>query len=299
VTRRHVQIALGVLWLIAGVLQTQRFMFTTGFATQVIAGTGQGQPGFVAGPVHWASTVIAAHPVLWNIPFAAIQLLLGAGLLLRPTVRVALAASVAWSLGVWYFGEGLGGLAGGQASLITGAPGSALLYAVLAAAAWPRDDGPREAPASWLPLAWAVVWIGGAIFQLLPDQNSGSAIGAALTGGTAGAPGWLADLSSSAGAWATGHSTLSVIGLAAAEVLVGVGGLIRRTRIPAVVLGIALTLDFWVLGQQLGQLYSGQATDLNSGPVLALMGVAVIASGPSSVKLRWPIQRRTALAAQA
>src|SRR3954447_11310076 len=165
ITRRDLQIALGLFWLLDGVLQAQPFMFTRDFATQVIAPVGQGQPGFVSGPVHWISTVIAAHPVAWNIPFFTVQLLLGVGLLVPRTARLTLAASIVWALGVWYLGEGLGGLASGHASLVTGAPGSALLYVVLAAAAWPHRDSSREGPAPWLPFAWAVLWCGAAIFQ--------------------------------------------------------------------------------------------------------------------------------------
>ena len=56
-------------------------MFTPGFATQVVGATAQGQPEFVSVVVHWVSTVIAVHPVAWNVPFAALQLLLGLGLL--------------------------------------------------------------------------------------------------------------------------------------------------------------------------------------------------------------------------
>ena len=153
ITRRHLQVVLGLFWLLDGVLQAQPFMFTRGFAAEVIAPVGEGQPGFVSGPVHLASTVIAAHPVVWNVPFAAIQLLLGIGLLVPRTARLTLAASIAWALGVWYVGEGLSGMASGHASLITGAPGSALIYALLAAAAWPRRDGSREGPARWLPFA--------------------------------------------------------------------------------------------------------------------------------------------------
>ena len=255
-------------------------MFTSGFATQVIAAAGQGEPGFVSAPVHWVSTVIAAHPVAWNIPFAAIQLLIGAGLLLRSTARLALAASIAWGLGVWYFGEGLSGLASGHASLITGAPGSALVYAILAAAAWPHGDPSQERPAAWLPLAWAAIWVGGAVLQLLPAQNSGAAVGSALTSGTAGAPAWLVDVTGSAGSWATHHGALLIVVLVAAQVLVGLGALSSAARVPAVVLGLALTLDFWVFGQHLGALYSGQATDPNTGPPLALMAIAVLAAAP-------------------
>jgi hypothetical protein len=68
-------------------------MFTRDFATQVIAPSGHGQPAFVSAPVDLVSTVIAAHPVAWNMPSALVQLLLGAGLLVRRTARLALAAS--------------------------------------------------------------------------------------------------------------------------------------------------------------------------------------------------------------
>jgi hypothetical protein len=277
ITRRDLQVALGLLWLLDGVLQAQAFMFTRGFATQVIAPVGQGQPGFVSGPVHWASTVVAAHPVAWNVPFAGIQLLLGVGLLVPRTARLTLAASIVWALGVWYLGEGLSGLASGHASLISGAPGSALIYVLLAAAAWPQRERSRESPAPWLPFAWAAVWLGAAIFQALPGQNTGEAVASALTAGTGAAPRWLASLDNSAGAWVAQHGLLVVALLVVAEVLIGAGVLVRRTRMPAVACGLALTLAIWVLGQDLGQLYTGQATDPNSGPVLALMAIALLA----------------------
>jgi hypothetical protein len=277
ITRRHLQIALGLLWLLDGALQAQPFMFTRGFATQVIAAGGQGQPGFVAGPLDWAANIIAAHPVAWNVPFAVIQLLLGVGLLVPRTARLTLAASIAWALGVWYLGEGLSGLASGHASLITGAPGSALLYAVLGVAAWPGQEGSREGPAAWLPFAWAMVWVDGAVFQALPGQNSGTAIASALTGGTAGAAPWLVSLDCSLGAWAAHHGVLAVILLVTTEVLIGVGALARRTRVPAVAFGLALTLAMWFLGQDVGALHTGQATDPNSGPALALMAIALLA----------------------
>jgi hypothetical protein len=90
------------------------------------------------------AAITAASRASW---LNSIGALLGVGLLVRRTARVALAASIAWALGVWWLGEGLTGLASGQASLINGAPGSAFFYAVLAAAAWPRGDS--GAPA-WL-----------------------------------------------------------------------------------------------------------------------------------------------------
>ena len=65
--------------------------------------------------------------------------------------------------------------------------------------------------------------------------------------------------------------------LVAAEYLIGVGALAPRTRTVAVALGLVLTAAFWALDQKFGELYTGQATDPNSGPVLALMAVALLA----------------------
>jgi hypothetical protein len=211
------------------------------------------------------------------VPFAAVQLLLGVGLLVPRTARLTLAASIGWALGVWYLGEGLSGMASGHASLITGAPGSALIYALLAGAAWPRRDASREGPAPWLPFVWAVLWVGAAVFQALPGQNSGAAIASALTAGASGAPAWLAGVDNSVGAWAAHHGLLLVTLLVAAEALIGVGALARRTRTPALALGFGLTLLLWVLGQDLGALYTGRATDPNSGLVLAVMAIALLA----------------------
>jgi hypothetical protein len=276
VTRRDLQVALGVLWVLDGALQAQPFMFTRGFATQLIAGVGQGQPGFVSGPVHLASVVAAASPVVWNVLFVGIQLLLGIGLLVRRTARITLAASIVWALGVWYLGEGLSEMASGHASLITGAPGSALLYAVLAAAAWPRGGTSKQAPASWLVPAWAVLWIGAAIFQLLPGQNTGAGVAGLLQSSAGAAPHWLARIDTSVANWAGQNGALAVSLLAVIPLLVGVGTLSRRSRRWAVALGLVLSIGIWVFGQDLGQLYSGQATDPNSAPLIALMAVALL-----------------------
>jgi hypothetical protein len=276
ITRRDLQIALGVLWLLDAALQAQPFMFTRGFAVELIGGVGEGQPGVVSGPVHLASLLVAAHPVAWNVVAVAIQLLIGAGLLVGRTARFALAASIGWALGVWYVAEGLSGLASGHASMLTGAPGSALLYAILAAAAWPRG-GSEQAPASWLVPAWVLLWVLGAAFQLLPGQNSGQGVAGLLTASAEGAPRWLAGLDTSLASWASHNGLLAVAALSASELLVGVGALSRRTRTWAVTAGFVLSIAIWVFGQDLGQLYSGRATDPNSGPLFALMAVVLLA----------------------
>jgi hypothetical protein len=98
--RRALQLALAGLWLLDAVLQYQPFMYTRGFA-HLLAGTADGNPLVIARPITWDAALVGHHLVLLNTVFATIQLLLGLGIAFRPTVRAALAASVAWSLGVW------------------------------------------------------------------------------------------------------------------------------------------------------------------------------------------------------
>ena len=96
-------------------------MFTADFARQVIAPAANGQPTWLAAPPDFFVGLIAAHPAPMNIGFALVQLALGVGFLLPRLVLPAILASLAWSATVW-FGEGLGGLATGTASLVTGRP---------------------------------------------------------------------------------------------------------------------------------------------------------------------------------
>ena len=65
----------------------------------------------------------SGHPSVFNAAFASLQLAIGIGLLMRRAVVPALLASIVWALAVWYLGEGLGGLTGSNAALLTGAPG--------------------------------------------------------------------------------------------------------------------------------------------------------------------------------
>lgn len=66
----------------------------------------------VAHPIELVARLIGDHPGVANSVFALIQVLLGLGIAWRPTLRWALAASVVWSLAVWWIGEGLAVFAG-------------------------------------------------------------------------------------------------------------------------------------------------------------------------------------------
>jgi hypothetical protein len=283
VTRRGVQIALGLLWLLDGALKFQPAMMTSAFARQVIAPAGQGQPGFISWPVREAASIVTRAPVLAVLVFGLIELALGAGLLHRRTARWALAASIGWALSVWYLGEGLGGLFGGGASLLTGAPGSSVMYAVVAVTVWPRRDGAPsgQRPARWAAVAWAATWLGGAVLQLLPGSDTNASLSMALSMNASGAPGWLAGLDNHLAAWAPWAGVSLVLDLVLLQAAVGLGALAgRRTRRAAVLGGIIVSLAFWVLGQGLGQFWSGISTDPDTAPLLILLGVTVLGAAP-------------------
>jgi hypothetical protein len=162
--RRVLQLALAAIWLLDALLQYQSFMYSRAFS-QMIGATASGNPGVVARPITWDATLVAHHAVLLDTIFATVQLLLAIGIAWRPTVRLALAASIPWALGVWWFGEGLGMVLTSSASPVNGAPGAVIIYALLAVLLWPADRAGSTAPftaarAVGAPLAralWLVV----------------------------------------------------------------------------------------------------------------------------------------------
>lgn len=282
-SRRDLQIALGLLWLLDGALQLQPFMFTRRFATQVIAPTASGQPGWVAWPVRHAASMIGAHPVPVNLGFALVQLGLGLAFLMRRTVRPAVVCSVVWAASVWFLGEALGGLAGGTASLLAGAPGAVALYGVLALAAWPGSKesvGHSRAVASWFPVAWAVIWLDLALVALLPANRTAGAVRDQVEATAGEVPGWLAHVDRVIGAGA-GHlgnwAALVLVVVPSAIGLLGLGT-VRQRRVAAYA-GIVVALAAWAVGQGLGLLTSGSATDPNTGPLLVLCGGALLGVG--------------------
>ena len=283
VTRRGIQIALGVIWTMDGLLQFQPAMFTSNFATQVIAPAAVGQPVFVSGPVAETARVIMHQPAVLDLGFGLVQLALGVGILCPRATRWALRASVVWALAVWYLGEGVGGLFGGGASLLTGAPGASLLYAVLALAVAPRSTGDPEMqrPASWTAVAWAALWLGGAVLQVLPGADTNMSIGMSVAMNASGSPGWFAAIENRLSDLVPYYGVSVVVDLVVLQAAAGVGVLMgKRARSAAILLGTALTVLYWVAGQAMGQLWSGLATDPDTAPLVVLLGVAVLGGGP-------------------
>ncbi|HEX3492089.1 MAG TPA: hypothetical protein VHU92_22270 [Streptosporangiaceae bacterium] len=264
--RRGLQIALGIVWLLDAALQFQPFMFGRGFATQIIEPAAAGDPGPVARPLLWSAHLMAAHPVACNAAFAVVQLAIAVGLLVPRTVRPALAVSVAWALGVWWLGEGLGGTLTG-ASPLSGAPGAVVLYALIAWLVWPGAETRERAVPR---VAWSALWGGFAVYLLLPANRAADAVSQVFAGAGAGEPGWIRALDRALAGLTAGHGLAVSVLLAGLCLIAGAAVGVRSLTRPGLVLAGLLGLLFWV-AQAFGGLATGMATDPNSGPLLILL----------------------------
>jgi len=285
-TRRALQLGLAAIWLLDGVLQYQPAMYTKAFG-QMLAGTAAGNPSVIARPITWEANLLSHHLLLLNTVFASIQLLLGLGIAIRPTVRLALAASVAWSVAVWWLGEGLGGVLNGGASPLNGAPGAVIIYALLAVLLWPADrtvsarfTAARAVGAHVARALWLVLWLSLAYFAVTPANRAPGAVSGMISGMTDGEPHWLSWLMKGAASVVTGADLATSITLAVALALIAVGVYLPAPAAQGtLLLAIVVSLVIWVFAQALGGILAGGATDLNSGPLLVLLALAY-----------WPVQ---------
>jgi hypothetical protein len=280
--RRVLQLILAATWLLDGMLQYQSFMYTQAFG-QMIGSTAAGNSGVIARPISWNTTLVEQHLVLLNTVFATVQLLLGLGIAYRPTVRAALTASIAWSLAVWWFGEGLGGVLSGGASPVDGGPGAVILYALLAVLLWPADRPGVTAPfvaarAVGVPMArllWLVLWGSLAYLALTPANRAPQALHDVIAGMGDEEPGWVTGLEKHAAAMLTHQGLLSSIVLAVALIVIAVGVFLPPPLArSALILALLVAAFIWVFGEAFGQILAGRATDPNSAPLLALLAMA-------------------------
>jgi hypothetical protein len=263
---RMLQLTLAVIWLLDGMLQFQPFMFGQGFP-RMLAEAARDNPAALARPVTWSAGFIAHHLTVCNALFAALEVSLGLGIALRRTLRIALACSVAWSLGVWWLGEGLGGTFTGTASPLNGAPGAVILYALLAVVLWPSSRTAAR-------VLWLALWASMAFFALLPASRAPGAASGTFSAMAAGQPGWLSWLDSRIAGVLTGEGLLISALLAAALVAIAVSTLLPvRLARAGVVLAVAVATFIW-LAEGLGGIFTGTSTDPNSGPLLALVAIA-------------------------
>jgi hypothetical protein len=280
--QRFFQLVLATIWLLDAVLQIQPFMFTRGAAgfSGMLNGLAPGNPSWIAHTITWNGSIVYHQPVLTNSFFAGIQFLIAFGIVYKKTLKPALALSVVWALGVWWFGEGLGGLFSGAATPFGGGPGGVLFYALLAVLLWPseRRNTPFVAakavglrPAK---VIWAALWLLLALLCVVGAGRSPQALHDLVDGLNSGQPGWLAHIDRSSESLFIHNGTTMAVLLAIVCLVVAVG-----VFLPVPITKLTVTLAvvvfglIWVAVQDFGGILAGSATDPNGAPLVMFIAL--------------------------
>jgi hypothetical protein len=291
VTARGVQVALGVIWVLAGLFQFKSFMYTHGIVTEVFGPAAEKQWSIVGGPMKTIDDFYGHDLTLWNTLAAEIQIAIGLGLIVsRKTVKLALLVSFVWAPIVWWFGEGFGGLTSTTLPApLMGAPGAVILYAIVGLLVWPRGDtrdassgAPARSPAGAGPLGdrgalavWSGLWMLSAGLWLVNVNRAKDASSEMVKSMAEASPHWLAKIQDWGVHHAQGHGTTIAVVLALVSLAVA-AGVWTPLRWPALGVGIVVSLAYWLFGQSIGgPFWSEGATDVNSGPLFVLLAVAL------------------------
>jgi cytochrome oxidase Cu insertion factor (SCO1/SenC/PrrC family) len=289
--RAVLRVGFGVLWMVDGFLQAQPAM-VAGLPSRVIQPGAVSSPGWVRSLAGWGTAAWTYHPVQAAAAAVWIQIGIGVWLLAARRGRWSQAAGLAgmaWGLVVWVFGEAFGGVFAPGLTVLFGAPGAALLYAVAGALialpprAWPRL-GRWLLPGTGLFLAGLAVlqaWPGRG-FWGEPGGRPGPLAGMIRSMAQTPQPRPLAGLVGGFGDLAAGHAfavnlvAVVVLALAAAALLTGR----RAVAGPAVAVLTVFCLADWVLIEDAG-VFGGLGTDPNSMiPLILLITAAYLARFP-------------------
>ncbi len=292
-TRRALQSALGLLWLLDGALQLQPFMYSSGFPA-LLRANAVGQATWVHASLMWGANQAEHHLTLFNTGFATVQVLLGLAFLHRPTVKLAVLASCAWALVVWWFGEAFGMMLMTMASPLTGAPGAVILYPLVALIAWPGSRPGGLLGVRGARLAWVALWLLMAWLWLMAPSSAPNAFTQAFDAAPSGMS-WLSTVQYWAADATRGAGIPLALLLSAISAAIGVAVFLNWRPRTFLAISVVLNLLFWVLGQGFGGLFTGQGTDPNSGPLFVLLAVALFSLIPfraEAFRDRLPTERQ-------
>jgi hypothetical protein len=242
-----------------------------------------GNPAGLAHQITWAGHAIAHHATLSNTAFGLIQLFIALGIAWRPTVKIALGTSVVWALGVWWIGEGLGGVLTATASPLNGAPGAVILYALLAVLLWPTGGDGSAAPfvaarPFGAPAArglWFVLWGSLSYYAVLAANRTPEGLHDMFKEMALGQPHWLSSLDNAAASVVAHRGLAFSILLACLLGAIALGPFLPVSTTRAVVVAaVVLSAVIWVVGEGLGGIFSGSGTDPDTGPLLILVALA-------------------------
>jgi hypothetical protein len=277
---------LGALWLIDGLFQLQPQMFTTNLINGVMAPIVQSQPAPIAASLSWIIAVAAQNVILFNLLIAIVQILLGILLLTGRWVRVTVIASIVWALLVWYGGEGMNMMFTGQASVLTGAPGAVLFYPLLGLLVYPRKTASAGETGERTIFSQvhfhryiAGFWIFAALLQLQPYWWQTGQISQTFSAmiGQGGLNSILFDpLLNELSALTTSIEVPLNILLIGIFLTLGIGlAVVKGGRLrPLLLISLVVSFIIWWGAEGFGMIFTGMATDFNSGLLIIVMALA-------------------------
>lgn len=284
-SRKVLQRILGALWLIDGLFQLQPQMFTMNMVNTIMKPIVEGQPSFLEPSLQFIIAQTTLHLIAVNASIALAEIALGLAFLFIPTrwIKPVIVVSMIWALLVWYGGEGIGMLLTGQASILTGAPGSVFLYTLFGLLVWPRQSSEGDVGLlSRHALRWVLAgfWFFAALLQLQPIWWQPGQISQAISDlvGQGGLNGMLLDpiFQQISGATATIEIPLNIV-LIATFLALGIALLVvKKEQVLFYVLlaSIMISLAFWFVTEGFGMVLTGMATDFDTGLLLVVMALA-------------------------
>ena len=280
------RIGFGLLWIFDGLLQAQPRM-AAGLPSQVIEPAAASSPHWVQHLVNWAGTTWSYHPIQAGAAAVWIQIGIGLWMLAAPrgvSARLAGAASLAWGLIVWIFGESFGGIFAPGLAWLFGAPGAALIYAAaggllaLPTRSWrsPRLGRAVLAGLGLFLVGMAVLqaWPGRGFWQGRSGGHPGTLTGMVQSMAQTSQPRFLSSLVSGFGVLVSGHGFAVNLVAVVAPAIIGAAFLTGRREVarPALAAFLVLCLADWVLIEDFGFL-GGLGTDPNSMIPMGLLAV--------------------------
>ena len=127
------------------------------------------------------------------------------------------------------------------------------------------------------------------VLWLLPQNRGSGSISSQIASAPSGATALVAHLQGTVAHALVGLGTGTAVCFALISFVVGLGPLVAPKHVTAfLVLGVALALDYWVLGQSMGGLLSGTGTDPNAGPLFVLFGLVLLPNATVDSPIRDP-----------
>ncbi len=268
-------IFLGLTWIFDGICQLQVKLLSFRFITQVINPMYSYRDGIFLILEKYVTNIFLSNTLLVGGVISLLQILIGLLIIKKSFRQLGLYSSVFWGLFIWVFGENFGGVFTYQYNPLMGSPGAALVY-VLVALTLIISYRYKKQIVEILFYFWSIFWLSVLGFLLtspLGAYNNLMIMAPKLNQ----LPSWLAffDRWYLTALIILGPSLVNVLILFLLVVALFIYGQ-KALRLLAVYSGCFLMLIFWLVYQNAGFYYSGLMTDLNSGPLIILVGLMIL-----------------------